>query len=346
MDLDWYRLQRRNISRQQKGYLGRAYQSLEDFTNTDFKKILNNANTSEKSTTINNNCAPHSGSGDINYMVPLPKPEEAQQQRQQQQQQQVQVAAESSQSPTLTVPPQLSNHRQQDDTDFSSDHQRKRHASMVIEEDHQRKRSHAMDGDSNTDTSTNTEGSIASGPLGTSDRRRHTYDHIKGAYGCHAMLYAILKKYPYADQELVNNLCVLFLHASGKDDYLRLWVMKPCFGGSALTFERMDKALITTNKNDKKEAKYNITKRMKVSTLELLSSPLSSSLALYFICTLFLFDDILNKKNSMIKSLCFLCIDKYQCCDRYLFLFAANSSVLVANLLRPDVDRSEYQYRK
>ncbi|KAI9025264.1 hypothetical protein CLU79DRAFT_744777 [Phycomyces nitens] len=95
----------------------------------------------------------------------------------------------------------------------------------------------------------------ASGPLGTKDRRRHTYDHIKGAYGCYAMLLAILTKYPYADKDLVSDLCVLFLHASGKvDNNVRFWVMRPCHHGSVLTFERMDKVSITTNRNDKREA--------------------------------------------------------------------------------------------
>lgn len=62
--------------------------------------------------------------------------------------------------------------------------------------------------------------SEASGAFGTRDRRRNTYDHIKGAYGCFAMLHAILTKYPYGDKDLVNNLCVLFLHASGKGKLL------------------------------------------------------------------------------------------------------------------------------
>ncbi|ORX53665.1 hypothetical protein DM01DRAFT_1407800 [Hesseltinella vesiculosa] len=43
-------------------------------------------------------------------------------------------------------------------------------------------------------------------PLGTRDKPRHVKDHIKGAYGCFAMLMAILKKYPYADKELMDDL--------------------------------------------------------------------------------------------------------------------------------------------
>ncbi|KAI8079949.1 uncharacterized protein BX664DRAFT_317841 [Halteromyces radiatus] len=75
-----------------------------------------------------------------------------------------------------------------------------------------------------------------------------------GAYGSYTMLHAILKKYPYADKELINDLRILFLHASAKDNHVRLWVMKPCHNGTAITFERMDKVTITTNKNDKGDA--------------------------------------------------------------------------------------------
>ncbi|ORY98060.1 hypothetical protein BCR43DRAFT_504894 [Syncephalastrum racemosum] len=40
----------------------------------------------------------------------------------------------------------------------------------------------------------------ASGPLGTHDSARHATDHVKGAFGCHAMLETILEKYPSADE--------------------------------------------------------------------------------------------------------------------------------------------------
>ncbi|CAO3591563.1 unnamed protein product [Absidia cylindrospora] len=67
----------------------------------------------------------------------------------------------------------------------------------------------------------------ASGKLGTRDRRRHTKDHMA------AMRFFTLF-YP--------------------NDSLRLWVMKPCYDGEVITFERMDRVTITTNYNDKREA--------------------------------------------------------------------------------------------
>ncbi|CAO3601437.1 unnamed protein product [Absidia cylindrospora] len=94
----------------------------------------------------------------------------------------------------------------------------------------------------------------ASGAHGTRDRSRHAYDHIKGAYGCYSMLNAILRKYPHADRNIMDDLRVLFLHSSGKDDHIRLWVMKPCYSGTVLTFERIERATITTNFNDTQEA--------------------------------------------------------------------------------------------
>ncbi|SAM09639.1 hypothetical protein [Absidia glauca] len=89
-----------------------------------------------------------------------------------------------------------------------------------------------------------------SGPLGTRDKPRHVKDHIKGAYGCFAMLMAILKKYPYADKELMKDLRVLFIHSGATSNHLRLWVMKPRLDGNVVTFERMMKTSITTDSDD------------------------------------------------------------------------------------------------
>ncbi|CAO3600838.1 unnamed protein product [Absidia cylindrospora] len=60
-------------------------------------------------------------------------------------------------------------------------------------------------------------------------------------------------KYPYADQSLMDDVRVLFLHASGKDKHLRLWIMKPCHQGTVISFERINKATKTTNSADKSE---------------------------------------------------------------------------------------------
>ncbi|KAF7722194.1 hypothetical protein EC973_003548 [Apophysomyces ossiformis] len=51
---------------------------------------------------------------------------------------------------------------------------------------------------------------------GTTDRAKHVYDHVKAAYGCIAMLKAILRKYQFAEPALIHDLHVVFLHASGK----------------------------------------------------------------------------------------------------------------------------------
>ncbi|KAI9312682.1 hypothetical protein BX666DRAFT_1865730, partial [Dichotomocladium elegans] len=56
----------------------------------------------------------------------------------------------------------------------------------------------------------------ASGALGRSDRHRHVFDHVKGAYGCHAMIVRILEKYPYADKALIEKVQVLFVHISAR----------------------------------------------------------------------------------------------------------------------------------
>ncbi|CAO3601294.1 unnamed protein product [Absidia cylindrospora] len=93
----------------------------------------------------------------------------------------------------------------------------------------------------------------ASGPFGKKNVPKHVSDHIKGAYGCYAMLMAILDKYKYADKHLMEDLRVLFVHAGSNGrsgTYLRLWVMKPCMGGNTLSFERLAKARLTTDAGD------------------------------------------------------------------------------------------------
>ncbi|CAO3588618.1 unnamed protein product [Absidia cylindrospora] len=77
-----------------------------------------------------------------------------------------------------------------------------------------------------------------SGACGSKDRHRHVIDHVKGAFGCHAMIRSILKMYPRADPTLLETVSVSFIHSSAKDDYVRLWVMGPRSGGEVLSFER------------------------------------------------------------------------------------------------------------
>ncbi|CAO3588398.1 unnamed protein product [Absidia cylindrospora] len=60
----------------------------------------------------------------------------------------------------------------------------------------------------------------ASGAYGTRNRHRHVFDHIKGAFGCHAMIRSILTKYPGADASLLENVSVCFVHASAKGVYI------------------------------------------------------------------------------------------------------------------------------
>ncbi|KAG0166937.1 hypothetical protein DFQ28_001040 [Apophysomyces sp. BC1034] len=92
----------------------------------------------------------------------------------------------------------------------------------------------------------------ASGPYGTKDRSRHVFDHVKAAFGCYSMVKAILEKYKHADPELMEEVRVFFLHASGKDDCVRLWIMRPAARGELLTFERFRKVQIKPNAEDKK----------------------------------------------------------------------------------------------
>ncbi|KAF7732351.1 hypothetical protein EC973_005247 [Apophysomyces ossiformis] len=90
----------------------------------------------------------------------------------------------------------------------------------------------------------------ASGALGTADRHRHVFDHVKAAYGCHAMIVQILEKYPYADTSLIEQVQVLFVHTGGRDDKIRLWVMKPQFMGRIISFERVKSCSIPVERND------------------------------------------------------------------------------------------------
>ncbi|SAM08711.1 hypothetical protein [Absidia glauca] len=71
----------------------------------------------------------------------------------------------------------------------------------------------------------------ASGALGTRDRNRHVFDHIK-------------------DVSLLESVFVLFVHSSGKDHFIRLWVMKPSSGGTIISFERVAKVKIPLKNDD------------------------------------------------------------------------------------------------
>ncbi|KAI9310538.1 hypothetical protein BX666DRAFT_2006883 [Dichotomocladium elegans] len=95
----------------------------------------------------------------------------------------------------------------------------------------------------------------ASGAMGTIDRRRHVFDHVKGAYGCHAMIVHILEKYPYADKSLIEKVQVIFVHTSARDDKIRVWVMKPQCMGRIISFERVKSCTIPTGRTDITELK-------------------------------------------------------------------------------------------
>ncbi|KAF7720617.1 hypothetical protein EC973_006929 [Apophysomyces ossiformis] len=90
----------------------------------------------------------------------------------------------------------------------------------------------------------------ASGAFNHTNLSKHVYDHIKGAFGSCTMLTAMLKKYEYADAKLLEDLSVVFLHASGKDKCLRAWVMRPVLGGKHLSFERVLKCEIDPNPSE------------------------------------------------------------------------------------------------
>lgn len=53
-----------------------------------------------------------------------------------------------------------------------------------------------------------------SGCYGNTDKPRHGFDHIKGAFGARMMLRAIIMKFYYGGDE-VHDLCVYFVHARG-----------------------------------------------------------------------------------------------------------------------------------
>ncbi|KAI8076334.1 uncharacterized protein BX664DRAFT_344407 [Halteromyces radiatus] len=54
-----------------------------------------------------------------------------------------------------------------------------------------------------------------------------------------------------ADEKLLETISVSFIHASAKDDYLRLWVMRPRCGGRILSFERLEKCKIPMDQDRK-----------------------------------------------------------------------------------------------
>ncbi|ORZ07336.1 hypothetical protein BCR42DRAFT_152556 [Absidia repens] len=90
----------------------------------------------------------------------------------------------------------------------------------------------------------------ASGAYGNRDITRNAYDHVKGAFGLYTMIKAILLKYPCADPTLLNKTSVLFLHASSRDNNIRLWRMAPTKCGKLLLLERLDKSSICLDPGD------------------------------------------------------------------------------------------------
>ncbi|KAI8144681.1 hypothetical protein BJV82DRAFT_55967 [Fennellomyces sp. T-0311] len=91
----------------------------------------------------------------------------------------------------------------------------------------------------------------ASGAFANRDTAKHAYDLIKGAFGCTAMIKTILAKYPYANRELLHSISAIFVQASGKDDCVRTWLMKPAGNGDLVTFERVQKARFSVNAKDR-----------------------------------------------------------------------------------------------
>ncbi|KAI8338156.1 hypothetical protein BC941DRAFT_470151 [Chlamydoabsidia padenii] len=90
----------------------------------------------------------------------------------------------------------------------------------------------------------------ASGALKTRNKNRHVFDHIESAFGCHAMIRAILQKYPYGHHNLLEGISVTFVHSSAKDDFLQLWVMRPRCGGAILSLECVAKVMIPLDQQD------------------------------------------------------------------------------------------------
>ncbi|KAG0175042.1 hypothetical protein DFQ28_002324 [Apophysomyces sp. BC1034] len=56
-----------------------------------------------------------------------------------------------------------------------------------------------------------------SGAYGTMNCHRHVFDHIKGAFGCYAMIVSILTKYKEANANLLEDISVNFIHTSAKE---------------------------------------------------------------------------------------------------------------------------------
>ncbi|KAG2218279.1 hypothetical protein INT45_002401 [Circinella minor] len=86
-----------------------------------------------------------------------------------------------------------------------------------------------------------------SGAHGNNDTVKHKYDFVKGTFGCCKMVEAIFSKYHYADQDLVEQLSVIYVQASGQDNCLRAWVIRPICKGKFLAFERTLKCEINSN---------------------------------------------------------------------------------------------------
>ncbi|KAF7722698.1 hypothetical protein EC973_002861 [Apophysomyces ossiformis] len=92
----------------------------------------------------------------------------------------------------------------------------------------------------------------ASGPFGTRDKGRHVFDHVKGAFGCYTMLAKILGSYQDAEPSLADEIRVFFLHSSAKDDYIRLWIMRPVLQGQFISFERHSKVKINKDRHNQR----------------------------------------------------------------------------------------------
>ncbi|KAI8144818.1 hypothetical protein BJV82DRAFT_606389 [Fennellomyces sp. T-0311] len=82
----------------------------------------------------------------------------------------------------------------------------------------------------------------ASGPLSNHDLTKHVYDFIKGSFGSTAMLKTVLRTYCHADEALLDTISVVYVQTSGKDDCIRVWLVRPAANGTIVTMERVLKA--------------------------------------------------------------------------------------------------------
>ncbi|KAG0164684.1 hypothetical protein DFQ30_009545 [Apophysomyces sp. BC1015] len=63
-----------------------------------------------------------------------------------------------------------------------------------------------------------------SGPFNNSDKPRHAFDHVKGAFGLRCMLRKIISKFHYGDIDILKKLQVFFVHARGQ--CIHVWKME------------------------------------------------------------------------------------------------------------------------